>query len=323
MVNKTVIETTPTVCSFHAKNTSINSCLNSPDRHLIIHDNDEFKSLEGNSLHKSDSNDSISHEWNVNDNWSESNSVVTNESNTKVINSKTSSNSTKLSLLYEPGDNNNNQIKLQSQLDHFRKESHEVYLRNCFTDENSLNVNDHMTNSTKEHWNNINDKWRENTVLIAGDSIISGLVEDYLSKNKSIKVRTFPGSRINDFYSYLLPLLNKEPTKIIVHCGTNDAYDKTVEQLIDELLKLKTFIKKMLPSVDVVLSFPTIRDDFHRNPKSIYTIRKLSDLLADINLDGIYHNNITKDCLGKGKLHLNGKGLSRLAMNFQSYIRHF
>ena len=32
--------------------------------------------------------------------------------------------------------------------------------------------------------------------------------------------------------------------KIIVHCGTNDAYDKTAEQLIDELLKLKTFIKK-------------------------------------------------------------------------------
>ena len=112
-------------------------------------------------------------------------------------------------------------------------------------------------------------------------------------------------------------------TKIIVHCGTNDAYDKTAEQLIDELLKLKTFIKKTLPSADVVLSFPTIRDDFHRNPKSIYTIRKLSDLLADINWEGIYHNNITKDCLGKGKLHLNGKGLARLAMNFQSYIRRF
>ena len=108
-----------------------------------------------------------------------------------------------------------------------------------------------------------------------------------------------------------------------MHCGTNDAYDKTAEQLIDELLKLKTFIKKTLPSADVVLSFPTIRDDFHRNPKSIYTIRKLSDLLADINLEGIYHNNITKDCLGKGKLHLNGKGLGRLAMNFQSYIQRF
>ena len=131
-----------------------------------------------------------------------------------------------------------------------------------------------MTNSTKEHWNNLNDKWRENTVLIAGDSIISGLVEDRMIKNKSIKVRTFPGARINDFYSYLFPLLDKQPTKLIVHCGTNDAYDKTAEQLIDELLKLKTFIKKTLPSADVVLSFPTIRDDFHRNPKSIYTIRK-------------------------------------------------
>ena len=65
------------------KNTSINSCSNSANRHLIIYDDDEFKSLEGNSLRKSDSNDSISHEWNVNDSWSEINSVVTNESNTK------------------------------------------------------------------------------------------------------------------------------------------------------------------------------------------------------------------------------------------------
>ena len=73
----------------------------SAKRHLIIHDDDEFKFLEGNSLRKSDSNDSISHEWNVND------SVVTNERNTKVINSL---NSTKLSLLDETGNNNNNQI---------------------------------------------------------------------------------------------------------------------------------------------------------------------------------------------------------------------
>ena len=54
LVNETVIETTPTVCSFHAKNTSINSCSNSANRHLIIHDDDEFKSLEDNSLRKSD-----------------------------------------------------------------------------------------------------------------------------------------------------------------------------------------------------------------------------------------------------------------------------
>ena len=196
LVNKTVIETTPTVCSFHAKNTSINSCSNSANRHLIIHNDDEFKSLEGNSLRKSDSND-----------WSESNSVVTNESNTKVINSKNSLNFTKLSLLDELGDNNNNQIELQSKLDHFRKESHQVYLRNRFTDENPLNVNDCMANSTKEHWNNINDKWRENAIMIAGDSITSGLVEDRLSKNKSIKVRTIPGTRINDFLQLLVTIV--------------------------------------------------------------------------------------------------------------------
>ena len=71
-----------------------------------------------------------------------------------------------------------------------------------------------------------------------------------------------------------------------------------------------------MPSADIVFSFPTVSDDFHRNPKSIYTIRKLSELLANTNSQGIYHNNINKDCLGKGKLHLNGKGLGRLAKYF-------
>ena len=80
-------------------------------------------------------------------------------------------------------------------------------MRNRFTDENPLNVNDRMANSTKEHWNNINDKWRENAIMIAGDSIISGLVEDRLSKNKSIKVRTIPGTRINDFLQLLVTIV--------------------------------------------------------------------------------------------------------------------
>ena len=88
-----------------------------------------------------------------------------------------------------------------------------------------------------------------------------------------------------------------------------------------KLLKLKTFIKCSLPYADVVLSFPTVRDDFHRNATATYTIRQLSEILHTSNLDGIYHDNITKDCLGKGKLHLNSKGLGRLAMNFKSYLR--
>ena len=62
-------------------------------------------------------------EWNVSDNWSERSSYNKNERNTEVMNTKNSLNSSKLNLLDES--DNNNQIKLQSQLDNFRKESHQ------------------------------------------------------------------------------------------------------------------------------------------------------------------------------------------------------
>ena len=49
--------------------------------------------------------------------------------------------------------------------------------------------------------------WPPNTVLIAGDSILNCIEENRLKKNLSVKVRSFPGSNIDDMYDYLKPLL--------------------------------------------------------------------------------------------------------------------
>ena len=57
--------------------------------------------------------------------------------------------------------------------------------------------------------------WPPNTVLIAGDSILNGIEENRLKKNLSVKVRSFPGSNIDDMYDYLKPLLKKKPSYII------------------------------------------------------------------------------------------------------------
>ena len=45
---------------------------------------------------------------------------------------------------------------------------------------------------------NARHAWPTNTVLIAGDSILNGIEEDRLKKNHSVKVRSFPGSNIDD-----------------------------------------------------------------------------------------------------------------------------
>ena len=50
-------------------------------------------------------------------------------------------------------------------------------------------------------------KWHENTALIVGDSMISGIDQQRLSvKGRIIKAQSFPGATINNMYDYIKPL---------------------------------------------------------------------------------------------------------------------
>ena len=84
-----------------------------------------------------------------------------------------------------------------------------------------------------------------------------------MSFRRNIKVRIFPGTRIQGMYYYLLPLLGKRPDKIILHVGTNDASHIKADDMLEELGKLKSLIWEMLPFVKIILSAPTIRVNKH------------------------------------------------------------
>ena len=51
-----------------------------------------------------------------------------------------------------------------------------------------------------------------------------------------VKVRGFAGARIKDFYNYLIPLLEKRPSRIILMAGTNDSVEKSSQEILTELL---------------------------------------------------------------------------------------
>ena len=66
--------------------------------------------------------------------------------------------------------------------------------------------------------------WRKGTTLITGDSILYGIDEKKICQNGSVKVRVFPASTIEDLQDYYIkPLLRKQPSKVILHVGTNNA----------------------------------------------------------------------------------------------------
>ena len=97
--------------------------------------------------------------------------------------------------------------------------------------------------------------WRKNTTLIVGDSIISGIDQQYLSvKGRITKVRSFPGATINDMYDYIKPLLKKATDNVILHVGTKDAPNSTSRAILDNMLSLKSFIGKTLPQSKVCIS---------------------------------------------------------------------
>ena len=159
--------------------------------------------------------------------------------------------------------------------------------------------------------------WPDNTTLIAGSSILSGLEENRLKKYKA-KIRVFPGAVVDDFYDCLLPLLKKRPSYLILHVGSNDAPSKNAEEILNELQNLKCFIKNVLPTVKVYFSCPTLRKD---NIKANITLRQLNEALKLLP-DVIINDNVDDKCIGKKGLHLNARGTARLETNFISHMRN-
>ena len=84
--------------------------------------------------------------------------------------------------------------------------------------------------------NRANNKTKK-LVIIAGDSIVKQVDENKkMSRNKSIKVRCFPGAKVEDMADYNKPLLKSQPTIIIVHPGTNNLKSEDAMMVRNKLL---------------------------------------------------------------------------------------
>ena len=201
---------------------------------------------------------------------------------------------------------------LTNQLTKIRQDKLKAYLL-----EKEKEIQIQPGNDTKLKDSDYVHQWKPNTVLIAGDSTLNGIMEKRMGQN--IKVRAFPGARVNDMFSYLIPLLKKNPKYVILHVGTNDTVNNSTEEILNKILQLKNYVEKALPESVVIISHPTIRID---DIKANNILTKLRENLEVLNIKCILHNNITKEFLSRGGLHLSAKGCGRFAMNFISYIRH-
>ena len=59
-------------------------------------------------------------------------------------------------------------------------------------------------------------KYPDGTVVIIGDSILNGIIQERLSrKGRVVKVHNFRGATVDDMKHHVIPLLRKEPSFVI------------------------------------------------------------------------------------------------------------
>ena len=119
-----------------------------------------------------------------------------------------------------------------------------------------------------------------------------------------------------------MPFCGKKTDHLILHVGSNDVSnnDVTSETLFSRLLRLKSFAEYKVPGIKVVISCPTIRTDNLTANRKIIEVRKK---LIGNGVNIISNENITSVHLGKKGLHLNNRGVVRLAMNLIACIKGF
>ena len=83
-------------------------------------------------------------------------------------------------------------------------------------------------------------------------------------------------------------------------------------------LKLETYIRKELPKCKITISTPIKQ---HDHGKASLTILHISQKFKDLSISFVYNTNIGAFSLSSGGLHLNQKGVGRLAINLKLNIR--
>ena len=162
----------------------------------------------------------------------------------------------------------------------------------------------------KEH--NINSSWLYYQWCFIEKGLHGG------SRNN--KLRNFPSATVDGLNHHIIWLLQKKPTHIIVHAGTNELYHSTSREILKKLLNFKSFIQEKLCDCKVYILTPRLRSD---HGKATLTVNQLTNHLLQLRIDIVDNGNIISKHLSRKVLHLNDSSSRSLAINFLECIKKF
>ena len=134
-----------------------------------------------------------------------------------------------------------------------------------------------------------------------------------------MKVRSYPGSPIEDLIDHCKPIARRAPDVIILHVGANDLDKRDEDSIVENIKKIKNEIVRISPKTKVLISLIISRyDDDNFNDKGVLVNDKLmwelpkSDIIDNSNLDRQY--------VGLKGLHINRLGNKHFALNFKQVL---
>ena len=77
-----------------------------------------------------------------------------------------------------------------------------------------------------------NKTFKPNKTYIIGDSILNNINEKLLSNmTRDVKVYSPSGATTKDLKDFIIPLAERRPGKVMIHCGTNDVRNYSAEEV--------------------------------------------------------------------------------------------
>ena len=164
------------------------------------------------------------------------------------------------------------------------------------------------------------------STVIIGDSMIKHLDSRRLQRSikgeeSKVFAETYRGAKISAIKHHIKPCLDKKPTQVILHVGTNDLPEKHPSKIVDGIAEICDIIQTDSPTTEIVISEVILRTDRAEYKQKIgETNTLLASFCESRNLYIIKHNNIGEPHINPYGVHLNRAGTSVLARNILDYL---
>ena len=135
-----------------------------------------------------------------------------------------------------------------------------------------------------------------------------------MSRAKIVKVYSFSGTTTTEMKHFSKPLVQRKPTEIILHFGTNYVDIHIAEDVADKIIKLIDDIKKK--GIRCTVPSSVVRANSELLKSLVIDVDNVLRDSSPHDVNFVEHYDITNDHLNNSRLHLNRGGDAALAHNF-------